>query len=55
MKDEIEDPRGFHELGQRLAVAGGETGFVVLQLDGRESRAHLFELIQIGYHGERRP
>ena len=47
----VEHAGGFHEFGQGLAVAGGERGGIVLQGDGRETRAHLFELIQVGHNG----
>ena len=47
----VQHARGLHELGQRLAVAGGERGVIVLRGHGRETRAHLFQLIQIGHNG----
>ena len=47
----VEHARGFDQFGQRLAVAGGERGGIVLRGHGRETRAHLFQLIQIGHNG----
>ncbi len=47
----VQHARGFHQFGERLAVAGRERGVIVLGGHGRETRAHLFQLIQIGHNG----
>ena len=50
-EDEIEHARGFHQLGEGLAVAGGQGGLIHLQGHRRESRGHSGELRQIGHNG----
>ena len=47
----VEHAGGFDQFGQGFTVAGGERGGIVLRGHGRETRAHLFQLIQIGHNG----
>ncbi len=48
---EVQDARGLHEFGEGLAVPGGQRRFIVFQLHGRETRAHLLQVGEIGHNG----
>src|SRR5471030_1733880 len=50
-KNEVEHACRFHEFGKGLAVSGGKRGGIVLEGDGREAGAHLFELGEAGHNG----